>query len=205
VFPVPEPFGARADADTLRLVTEHPLAWVVSREGLSATPLPVRPLLNGEGRLTGLISHLSRRNPQLEILRKTPRATLLFMGPQGYISPSWVSKRTWGPTWNYASAAFDCSLEFIEDAEGLRALLDDLAVSLEAGRPNAWSVEEMGPRYEKLSQAILGFRATILDQRSVFKLGQDENDAVFAEILEGLGDGPLADWMAAFRGGAETP
>lgn len=199
MFPVPEPFAARSDADTLRLVTEHPLAWVVAREGMAATPLPVRPLLDGEGRLTGLISHLSRRNPQLEVMRAAPRATLLFMGPNGYISPSWVSRRSWGPTWNYASAAFDCSLEFIDDAEGLRALLDDLAGSLEAGRPNAWSVEEMGPRYDQLSKGIVGFRATILDQRPVFKLGQDEDENVFGEILAGLGEGPLAAWMREFR------
>lgn len=204
MFPVPEPFGARSDGDVLRLVTEHPLAWVVAREGMAATPLPVRPLLDGEGRLTGLISHLSRRNPQLEVMRAAPRATLLFMGPQGYISPSWVSRRTWGPTWNYASAAFDCSLEFIDDAEGLRALLDDLAGSLEAGRPNAWSVEEMGPRYDQLSRHIVGFRATILDQRAVFKLGQDEDDNVFGEILAGLGEGPLSDWMRAFRSERDT-
>jgi predicted FMN-binding regulatory protein PaiB len=199
MFPVPEPFGARDEADVLRLVTEHPLAWVVAGDGLSATPLPVRPLLDAGGRLTGLISHLARRNPQLEVMRATPRATLLFMGPQGYISPSWISRRTWGPTWNYASAAFDCSLEFFDDAEGLRALLDDLAGSLEAGRENAWSVEEMGPRYDQLSKAIVGFRATILDRRAVFKLGQDESDAEFAEILTGLGEGPLSDWMRGFR------
>lgn len=199
MFEVPEPFGARDDADVLRLVTEYPLAWIVSHEGLSATPLPVRPLLDGEGRLTGLVSHFARRNPQLEVLRAAPRATLLFTGPQGYISPSWVGKRTWGPTWNYATAAFDCDLEFFDDAEGLRALLEDLADSLEAGRPNAWSVEEMGPRYEGLSRAIVGFRATIRDQRAVFKLGQDESDTEFGEILAAIGDDPLGDWMAEFR------
>jgi len=201
MFPVPDPFHARSDADVLKLVTDYPLAWLVSRAGLSATPLPLRPMLDGEGRLVGLIGHFARRNPQLEVLREAPRATALFMGPNGYVSPSWMAKRSYGPTWNYASAAFDCDLTFFDDAESLRGLLDDLAGALEAGRPNAWSVEEMGARYAGLSRRIVGFHARIREQRAMFKLGQDESDGVFAEILDGLGDDPLGDWMAEFGAG----
>ena len=200
----PEVFRARSDADLLRLVVEHPLAWVVGPERFPATPLPMRPMLDGEGRLVGLIGHFARRNPQVEVLRATPRATFLFMGPNGYLSPSWLAERSWGPTWNYASAAFDCDLEFFDDPEGLDALLKDLVGAMEAGRSGAWSVEEMGPRYERMLGGIVGFRAAIRDRQAVFKLGQDERDGVFGQLLAGLrgdGDGELADWMAEFGSG----
>lgn len=204
MLPAPERYAARSEADVLRLVVENPFAWVVG-EGLDATPLPLRPVLSGD-RLTGFLGHFARSNPQVELLRAAPRARLLFMGPHGYVSPSWLADRTQAPSWNYASAAFDCELDFVETAEDLRVLMDDLISAMEAGRPRAWAAAEMGPRYERLSKGVVGFRARIREQRPVFKLGQDERDAEFAEILAGLraaGQDVLADWMSAF--GADRP
>lgn len=200
--PAPEKYAARSDADVLRLVVENPFAWVVG-EDRAATGLPLRPVVQ-DGRLTGFLGHFARSNPQVAALRAAPRATLLFMGPHAYVSPSWMADRTQAPTWNYASAAFDCELVFIETADELRALMDDLVGAMERGREKAWDVAEMGERYERLSQGVVGFRAFISDQRAVFKLGQDERDAEFAEIVAGLraeGHQLLADWMAAFGAG----
>jgi predicted FMN-binding regulatory protein PaiB len=198
-----ELFAPASDEDVVRLVTQYPLAWVVGGGGFP-TPLPMRPLLDAEGALTGLIGHFARRNPQAEALREAGRATFLFMGPNGYLSPGWLTDRTWGPTWNYATAAFDCDLDFFEDAEGLTALLDDLIGAMEAGRPGAWTQAEMGARREKLLGGIAGFRAMIRKRMIVFKLGQDERDSVFAELLTGLrgdGAGTLAGWMETARKG----
>lgn len=193
----PEIFRPRSDADVLKLITDHPLAWVVGGDGFP-TPLPMRPRLDDEGRLVGLIGHFARRNPQVEALRAAGRATFLFTGAHGYVSPSWVGDRTWGPSWNYATAAFDCDLHFFDDPAGLDALLKDLVGAMEARRAGAWSVEEMGPRYERMLGGIVGFHATIRDRQAVFKLGQDEKDVVFGELLAGLrgaGEAALADAM----------
>lgn len=206
MFPAPAKYAARSDADVLKLVTEHPFAWVVSADGQSATPLPLRPLTDATGALTGFLGHFARGNPQLDVLRAAPQATMLFMGPHGYISPSWMADRTQAPSWNYASAAFDCDLEFIDSVEELRALMDDLIGAMEAGRAKAWAAADMGERYDRLSRGVVGFRARIREARPVFKLGQDERDTEFAEILAGLraeGQGGLADWMADF--GTERP
>jgi len=51
---------------------------------------------------------------------------------------------------------------------------------------------------------VVGFRADIRASRAVFKLGQDERDDIFADILEGLrseGQSPLADLMARHGAG----
>jgi transcriptional regulator len=56
----------------------------------------------------------------------------------------------------------------------------------------------MGARYESLKRRIVPFLATVVEQRAKFKLGQDERDAVFAEIVEALEQskpGPLVAWM----------
>lgn len=199
-----EKYAPRSDADIHRLVREQPLAWVVSGLGdeVRATPLPIRPHFGPDGRLEQLLGHFARSNPQLEGLRRDPRALILFLGPNGYISPSWMADRSQAPTWNYASAQFLVELELADDPDSVAFLLRDLIGAMESGRPKAWSVEEMGERYKSLSRGVVGFRARILEVRARFKLGQDERDDVFADIMAGLeatGATELRDWMAAFE------
>lgn len=189
----------------LDLVRRHPFAWVVSAgDGFSATPLPLRPGLDADGRLVALVGHFGRNNPQIARLRAAPRALMLFMGEHGYVSPSWMDDRTQAPSWNYACAAFDCEISFTETPAETEALLSDLIETMEAGRPKAWTMAEMGQRYAGLSRGVVGFRADIRGSRAVFKLGQDERDDVFADILSGLRreeQTPLADLMAQFGAG----
>jgi transcriptional regulator len=196
-------FAPRSDADVLRLLHEQTLAWLVSDSGddVRATPLPLRPVLDVDGHLTHLVGHFSRANPQLDSLRRRSRALVLLLGPNGYVSPSWMADRAQAPTWNYASAQFLVDVELISDADGLRALLDDLIQTLEQGRPSAWSAAEMGERYKALAQRIVGFRARIVETRYKFKLGQDERDDVFTDIVSGLsanGADDLVSWMRDF-------
>jgi len=109
-----QPFAARDDADVLRLVDEYPLAWVVGAcaPGASATPLPLLPDLNDAGKLVSFTGHFSVRNPQVGELREKAGACVLFTGPQGYVSPSCTSQPQWAPTWNYAVARFEVTVEF---------------------------------------------------------------------------------------------
>lgn len=198
----PEKYAPRSEADILDLILANPFAWVVGAgEGFSATPLPLRPRLDADGKLVALVGHFARSNPQVARLRADPRAALLFMGHHAYVSVSWLSDRTQAPTWNYSSVAFDCDLTFLETPEEIEALLRDLIDPLEAGRPNAWSLDDMGPRAERLARGVIGFIATIRSHRAVFKLGQDEGDETFPEILAGLranGDEVMPAQMEAF-------
>lgn len=190
--------------DVLALVREHSFAWVVSNaSGFRATPLPLRPRLDASGQLVGFIGHFARSNPQVEEIRQTGQALLLFMGAHGYISASWMQDRTQAPTWNYMAAQFDCCMTMIDDADGVADCLDTLIGSMEDGRPNAWSMREMGKRAGRLARGVVGFQADIVASRSVFKLGQDERDDVFADILLGLareeGSEALAGHMRRFN------
>ena len=199
------PFDPRSPEDVARLLQHQPLGWIVSGAGETAraTVLPLRPVLDAEGKIVRLQGHMSRNNPQAAALREDPSALILLLGPHGYISPSWMADRSQAPTWNYASAQFLVDVSLIDDAEGLQAHLRDLVGAMEADRPNAWSVEEMGARYESLSRRIVGFDARVLETRARFKLGQDERDDVFADILGGLereGASALLAWMREFDG-----
>ncbi len=199
-------FAPKSDEQVLRLVLKHPLAWIVSNEAgaLQASLMPLRPRVGADGRIAVLEGHLPRSNPLCAALQRDGRALLLFSGPQGYVSPSWVSNRTWAPTWNFAVVQFVVTFEFDETPARLDAHLHDLVGAMERGRPGAWRLEEMGARYETLKRMIVPFEAKVVEQRARFKLGQDERDAVFTEItaaLDRAGSDSLAAWMRELNPG----
>jgi predicted FMN-binding regulatory protein PaiB len=197
------PFEPRAPEDVARLIREQPLGWIVSGAGLDlrATVLPLRPVLGDDGQVVRLLGHMARSNPQAATLQEHPDALILLLGPHGYVSPSWMADRSQAPTWNYASVQFRVETTLIDDPAGLEAHLRDLVGAMEAGRPRAWSVDEMGERYASLSRRIVGFEARVVETRGRFKLGQDERADVFADIMAGLeGEGAtdLLAWMRDF-------
>ena len=113
-----------------------------------------------------------------------------------------MADRTQAPTWNYASSQFLVDIDFFENATEIDAHLRDLVGAMETGRPNAWSVDEMRDRYRSLVRRVIGFTARIRATEPRFKLGQDERDDVFADILAGLARedaGVLAQWMKTFN------
>lgn len=170
------------------LITDYPMVWMLT--GTIANPLtapvPVRPVLDADGALTGLRGHIARGNPQVAAFRADPHALVLSMGPHSYLSPSWLTDRTQAPTWDYATAVLQVEVRLIEDPAGLQAILDDMISAMEAGREKPWASEEMGPRREKLSRGIVGFEAKIISVKPRFRMGQDEREDVYQEILRAL-------------------
>jgi transcriptional regulator len=194
------PFLPRDPSDVGRLVQAFPLCWVLSGGAGNrlATPLPLLAELAGDGSVRSLFGHIARSNPQRKALELDPAAAILCMGPQGYISPRLVSNPTWGPTWNYAVCRFEVEVRFVP--EETEDALWQLAAALEGSAPGSWTPQNMGERYHELKHRIVAFRANILETHAKFKLGQDETDIVLEDIVEGLADRTLADWMRRNRG-----
>lgn len=192
-------FEARDASDVVRLIDEYPLAWIVSAAatGFSATPLPLLAETEPSGALVSLLGHFALSNPHVAQLRESPWATILFSGPQGYISPEPVSQPHWAPTWNYAVAQLEVYIEFLpeQNDEALRLLVR----KMEAGRREPWTVERVGERYAGMAQRIVAFRAHVRSVRSRFKLGQDETPQTLQEVLSWLDDPALGRWMRDFN------
>jgi transcriptional regulator len=194
------PFVPSESADVARLVDAYPLCWVLSggAQDRLATPLPLLAETDEAGAAQSLFGHMAKGNPHCAALERDGRATILAMGPQGYISPRLVSNPTWGPTWNYAVCRFEVDVRFVPDETD--AALSKLAAALEGNDPDAWTPDHMGDRYDQLKPRIIAFRAHVREAHARFKLGQDESEVVFGDIVGGLADRILAEWMIRARG-----
>src|SRR3546814_1669692 len=100
-----------------------------------------------------------RSNPLYSALRADVRATILFKGPDAYVSPEHAGERNWGPTWNYAQIKVGADVLLDEGLTewSLQLLID----AMESGRAQPWAADELGERYGGMLQRIIGFRATV--------------------------------------------
>ncbi|MFV3128930.1 FMN-binding negative transcriptional regulator [Niveispirillum sp. KHB5.9] len=192
-------FETYSAADIRHLIEQHPLAWVMTKDGEEASLLPLVGVYDEEGGLTELIGHFARSNPLNAAFARDPRAVILFRGPQSYVSPSHAGRRDWGPTWNYAQLRVWANISV---EEGLTApSLDLLAVQVERDMAQPWVPSELGPRYDQLIKHIVGFRARVTRTSAKFKLGQDERPDTLRSILANMPDKDLAGWMRRFNPG----
>ncbi|EJL33471.1 FMN-binding negative transcriptional regulator [Novosphingobium sp. AP12] len=188
-------FSPRDAADVGRFVREEVLGLVTTHDehGYIATPLPLLAELDEHGAVRGFVGHFALANRHVARAQAAPRAQVTFLGPHGYISPGMVSAPGWGPTWNYRFAQFEVELEF-EPARGGEAIVE-LVTAMEGEGTGAWTVARMGERFEVLAKHVIAFRASVTGATAQFKLGQDETPQTFAEILDALGEAPLARAM----------
>jgi acetyl esterase len=193
-------FGARSASDISALIAEYPLAWLVSGSGddALATQVPLLADLNPGGTVVRLLGHFARRNPHVGALQRDGRATALFSGPHGYISPSWFRDRTQAPTWNVTTLKVRLRISVEDRPEVADAVLARLVEHMERGRPCAWTIADMTRRYEQLRGGIVGFYGEVLTVDARFKLGQNERFDVLVDQMAGLeanGHAELASWV----------
>ena len=188
------------DEDLADLVAAYPLAWIIPlADPAIATPMPVLLDRDEGGKPVSLLGHLPKRHPMVSVLAADPRALFLFQGPHSYISPAWIDTADWAPTWNFAVARVEASAVFDDDLtdQALKRLVEHM----EKIHPSGWTTGALGDRYNDLKARVIGFSATISSVTARFKLGQDEKPEIFEQIISGLGDDPLAQWMRRFAAG----
>ncbi|CDO34387.1 FMN-binding negative transcriptional regulator [Novosphingobium sp. KN65.2] len=192
-------FDHYSHEDMRRLIAEYPLAWVLcpGAPAASASLLPMLGTYGEDGALTGLVGHMSRRNPLHALFEREGKAQFLFTGPQGYVSAEHAGRRKWGPTWNYAQARIEADVHIDETltAQAVARLVS----TCEQGREQPWNVAELEERYTGMLGMIIGFEARVTALDATFKLGQDESPDVLEAILASHPDADLREWMEAFN------
>lgn len=182
-------------------VDAHPLgAWVVAGpQGLTANHIPF-VLDRSRGPQGTLIGHVARANGVWRELTNDRPSVVMFLGPQHYISPSWLpSKAVHGkvvPTWNYVTVHAHGVARVVDEPGALLALLHRLTDAHEAHRPARWQVGDAPPDYiARMMRVIVGVEIPIDRLEGKRKASQDDAP----DDHRGTVDGLLAEGTDAGR------
>lgn len=150
------------------------------------THLPV--LYRREGDRVELRGHWARPNPQA---RHTGHAKAIVHGPHAYVSPSWYPDKEEAarvPTWNYAVAHLDGSLETFDDEASLAELVDALSRQHEARVGQRWQFDPGREEHRADLHGIVGFRLRVDRVALKFKLNQNHPEANVRAVAMALAD-----------------
>ena len=153
----------------IEVIKTYPLATLISVK--NNEPLITHlPLMYNEA--GNLIGHIDIYNPQAELLKDDNDITIIFSGPQCYISPSiYTSKQL--PTWNYIKVHLKGKVIAIESKDALKESLITMTEFLEA--PNhKYVLEPDNKRMEGALNYIKMFEISIDSWEGKFKLSQDK-------------------------------
>ena len=153
----------------IEVIKAYPLATVISiseNEPL-ITHMPLIFCENGK-----LIGHIDKFNPQAELLKDNKEVTLIFSGPQCYISPS-VYTTTQLPTWNYIKVHLKGKATAVNDRDAVKTSLIKMTEFLEQP-DHKFVLTPDNPRMERAVDYVKGFEIEITDWEGKFKLSQDK-------------------------------
>jgi transcriptional regulator len=119
-----------------------------------------------------LIGHIDIYNPQAQLLKDDNDVTLIFAGPECYISPS-IYSTTQLPTWNYIKVHLKGKVKAIESKAALKQSLITMTAFLEAP-DHKYILEPDNPRLDKNLGYIEMFEIEITNWEGKFKLSQDK-------------------------------
>lgn len=151
------------------VIKYYPLATVISVKNNTPfiTHLPL--VYNEFGKLIG---HIDKQNPQVPLLKDSQPVTVLFSGPQCYISPS-IYTTTQLPTWNYIKVHLKGTVNAIESKEALKKSIIKMTEFLEAPA-HKYVLEPNNQRMLGALDYIDMFEITIDSWEGKFKLSQDK-------------------------------
>lgn len=173
------------------LITSHPLATLITagKNGLIANLIPFTLHPGGENGI--LRAHLARGNKQLEDLRDSSEALVVFQGAECYVTPSWYpSKAEHGkvvPTWNFTMVQVRGKPRIFDDADWLRAQIEAMTRQHEKQREEAWEVSDAPGEYiEAQLKAIIGIEIPIQAIEGKWKISQNKVPADRQGVIDGL-------------------
>ena len=184
------PHFAETDRDRIHdVIRAHAFGTLVSViDGAPiATLLPFTLVVDGDDDAGTLYGHVARVNPHAATFDGLHDAIALFHGPHAYISPGWYEAPVAVPTWNYTVVEARGRPERIDDRDRVRAMLDTLAATYEAGQPTPWTMDAMPAEFTgKMMDGIVAFAMPIRQLTGKVKMSQNRSAADRAGVRAGL-------------------
>ena len=159
----------------IQTLKTFPLATLITVENESPviTHLPLRYVADkGYGKLIG---HIDNNNPQVPHLTEGSQVSVLFNGPDTYISPS-IYTTSQLPTWNYIKVHLETKVVKTLTNEELKSEMVALTSFLE-GKEQRYRLKQTDPRVETFVNYVTGFELQITAWEGKFKLSQDKNSS----------------------------
>lgn len=155
----------------IAVIKQYPLALLVSAE--KGKPYITHiPIIYNED--TGkLVAHIDASNPQLATLQNGAEVTVVFKGPDTYISPSIYTTQQL-PTWNYIMVHITGTITLLTDSEEAKQTMVAMTEFLE-GESQKFVLAKDDDRMDRFITYIQAFEITITNWEGKFKLSQDKN------------------------------
>jgi len=154
----------------IAVIEEYPLGMLVSV--LDGKPLVTHIPIIYNHKIQKLVAHIDKYNPQVETLKEGAEVTVIFRGPDGYISPS-IYTTTQLPTWNYIFVHLTGTITLINDPDEAKKTMISMTEFLE-GKHQKYILEPNNKRMEGAVNYIQAFEIEITRWEGKFKLSQDK-------------------------------
>tara|TARA_R110000787_G_scaffold279936_1_gene390360 strand:+ start:26966 stop:27562 length:597 start_codon:yes stop_codon:yes gene_type:complete len=154
----------------IKVIKTYPFGMLVSV--LNGQPLITHiPIIYND--TTGkLVAHIDRYNPQVATLINNSKVTVVFRGPDTYISPSvYTTKQL--PTWNYIIVHIKGIITLINDPDEAKKTMIEMTHFLE-GADQKFVLDKDNRGMRNSINYIQAFEIEITDWEGKFKLSQDK-------------------------------
>jgi len=165
----------------IEVIKAYPLATIISVKNNEPfiTHLPL--IYNEKGNLIG---HIDKYNPQTALLNNNAPITVIFSGPQSYISPS-IFKTSQLPTWNYIKVHLQGTVNAVESEKALKQSLINMTEFLEAP-DHKYILKEDNSSMEGYLDYIRMFEINISNWEGKFKISQNKTQKDFETAKQEL-------------------
>lgn len=166
----------------ISVIKAFPLGMLVSAHDGQPFITHIPIIYNDE---TGkLVAHIDKYNPQVATITDGAEVTVVFRGPDTYISPSvYTTKQL--PTWNYIFVHVTGTIQRINDPEAAKQTMVDMTAFLEGPQPK-FVLEKDNNRMNRVIKYIQAFDITITNWEGKFKLSQDKNEQDYENARQEL-------------------
>jgi transcriptional regulator len=143
-----------------------------------------------EGEHGVIYGHVAKANPQWRV-PPIGEGLAVFMGPDAYVSPGWYATKEQThkvvPTWNYVAIHAHGPVEFFEDLDRLRAVVEKLTNIHESPRANPWAVGDAPADFiAGQLRGIIGIRMPITRLEGKRKMSQNRSLGDRVGVATGL-------------------
>jgi transcriptional regulator len=169
-----------SDADALAaFIDEHAFGTLIT--AADGRPFATHiPFVYERGE-QALHAHVARANPQWMHIAAAPEVLVTFLGPHGYVSPTWYTDAG-VPTWNYTAVHVYGAARVVDEIDAKERHVKQLAARHERGNPDPWV-----PRFDpKRLEGIVGLEIRIGEIQGKFKLSQNRSAADRAGVIGAL-------------------